>query len=432
MDNIEFVDVTITGVGIQGGAHSFILSHYTNIKSIRILEKESGFGLINSHFNSNSQTLHVGDIETNYSKEKSAEVERKTDPLIRYVKKFAGGCFKRQGKMVIGVGKKEVQELRARYADVDFQKLYPELRLVERDELADLEPKIMEGRSDDEPIIALYTSGYTVNFQGVAESFITEAKKASDKDIQVYTNCELTTITKIDGGYKITTKDGRIIHSRTVVIAASGRSLFYAKSLGYGKHLGTLPIGGNFYYVRKQGLLRNKVYTVQAPGLPFAAKHGDPEFFDQSVTRFGPTARFLPSLMQLVWTWKGFKTVFKIASDRILFLFMLKNMIYDIPKIGIKSVLKDLKKIVPTLEVEDLEISIEAHGTRDQVYNSETAKLEMGDVCVIGDNILFEVTPSPGASVCMSNAYNGAQKIISFLGGNAEFLHNKWEADFKN
>jgi len=69
-------DVLIVGGGVVGTALLYTLSKYTDIKKICLIEKYSDFGLVNSASYNNSQTLHFGDIETNYSIDKATSVKR--------------------------------------------------------------------------------------------------------------------------------------------------------------------------------------------------------------------------------------------------------------------------------------------------------------------------------------------------------------------
>ena len=57
-------------------------------------------------------------------------------------------------------------------------------------------------------------------------------------------------------------------------------------------------------------------------------------------------------------------------------------------------------------------------GTRPQIVNNTTRKLEMGEAKLTGEKIIFNITPSPGASTCLGNAYSDTSKIIEFLGIN--------------
>jgi len=68
-------DLVIIGGGVSGTALFYALSKYSTVKSIAIIEKYGSFGQVNSKWNNNSQTLHTGDIETNYSLEKASIVK---------------------------------------------------------------------------------------------------------------------------------------------------------------------------------------------------------------------------------------------------------------------------------------------------------------------------------------------------------------------
>ncbi len=78
------VDVLIVGGGVSGTALLFCLARYTNLGSVLLLEKEKQLALINSRSTNNSQTIHCGDIETNYNLEKALQVNRRANMLVRY------------------------------------------------------------------------------------------------------------------------------------------------------------------------------------------------------------------------------------------------------------------------------------------------------------------------------------------------------------
>ena len=83
MENRIF-DVVIVGGGITGTALAYVLAKYTNVKSIAVLEKYGSLAPLNSNARSNSQTLHCGDIETNYTLEKAICVKRTANMLVKY------------------------------------------------------------------------------------------------------------------------------------------------------------------------------------------------------------------------------------------------------------------------------------------------------------------------------------------------------------
>ncbi len=59
-------EVAIIGGGVSGGSLFYELAKFTNVKDIVLIEKYEGLSTLNSKATANSQTLHNGDIETNY------------------------------------------------------------------------------------------------------------------------------------------------------------------------------------------------------------------------------------------------------------------------------------------------------------------------------------------------------------------------------
>src|SRR5258708_3370024 len=187
-------DVVIVGGGITGTALLYVLSKYTNVERIALVEKYNEVGSVNTHYNNNSQTLHFGDIETNYTLEKALRVKEAAEILERYLLLHAEDAFSKSHKMVLAVGEKEVAQLEKRYEE--FHKDYPKLRKIYRDEIARIEPSVVAGRDPNEKICALMTEdGYMVNYKKTAESFAAEAQK-SGKKIDLFYGSEVLAIRK--------------------------------------------------------------------------------------------------------------------------------------------------------------------------------------------------------------------------------------------
>ena len=134
-----------------------------------------------------------------------------------------------------------------------------------------------------------------------------------------------------------------------------------------------------------------------------------------------------------VWNFIGIISLFKILFDPIIFKYVLKNVFYDFPVIGKRLFVKEIKKIVPTLKYSDLEYKKGYGGIRPQVVNWKKMKLQMGDAKIYGENIIFNITPSPGASVCLKNAELDMRKILVFFkenfGENYLFYEKKFKSD---
>jgi malate dehydrogenase (quinone) len=434
MEQVRDYEVLIVGGGVVGTALLYSLSKYTDIKKIGLIEKYGDLGLVNTASTKNSQTLHFGDIETNYTVEKAVSVKQMADMVMKYLEALQAEdpdqkVFRKYSKMVLGVGEKQVDFLRKRY--VVFKDLFPNLSVVEKDEIAKIEPRVVEGRDPGQPIVALLTpDGYTVDFKALSHSFCEKALMANPAS-EIHYNTRLEKIVKKSGRWLVSTNTGEIT-ADAIVIASGGHSLMIAKSLGYGMNLSVLSMAGSFY-VSPNKLLNGKVYTIQAAKLPFAAIHGDPEVHNPNVTRFGPTAKPIFQLERynmktFTEYWKTFGlglspviSLVKILFDKVLFGYVVKNFIYDLPWIGKAMFLKEVRLIVPTVKSSELKYARGIGGTRPQIVNNTTHKLEMGEAKLSGENIIFNITPSPGASTCLGNAYNDSRKIVEFLGGKYKF-----------
>ena len=434
-------DVIIVGGGVSGTALLYTLCKYTNIKSIGIIEKYPDFGLVNSAANMNSQTLHFGDIETNYTFEKAKKVKRSADMVMRYLeaeKKRNGNekLFIKVPKMVLAVGKGQVDTLRDRFKQ--FGQLFPNLRMIGKEDIGTIEPRVLEGRAPGQELLALVTEdGYTVDFGKLSHSFVNNAKK-ENPDISVYLSTKVVKIMRKGELLNLTTDKGEF-EASAVVVAAGSHSLKIAKSLGYGKNYSILSMSGSFYTGPR--VLNGKVYTMQISKLPFAAIHGDPEVHDENITRFGPTAkpiffleRYNYSTFFEYWKTFGFSikpilSILKISSDKVIFNYLLRNVIYDIPSIGKRSFLKEIRKIVPKINLNEIKFARKIGGTRPQIINNSTRKLELGEAKIVGEKIIFNITPSPGASTCLGNAFDDTIKLMDFFNHKFTFRKEVFEKD---
>jgi malate dehydrogenase (quinone) len=438
-------DVVIIGGGAVGTALLYTLSKYTDIKSIGLIEKYAEFGMVNCNPINNSHTLHFGDIETNYSLEKARKVKRSADMVMKYLETHREEnvdekLFIKVPKMVLAVGKNQVEDLRKRF--IPFSELFPKLRLIEKDEIGKIEPRILEGRDPNQEIVALATEdGYAVDFQALCYSMVDNAKKVNS-ELKIYMSTKLLKITKTGDLFNVITDKGEI-QADVVVVSAGAHSLMLAKSLGYGKNFSILSVAGSYYVAPKA--LNGKVYTIQMPKLPFAAIHGDPEVHNQNVTRFGPTAkpiflleRFNSKTFREYWKtfgW-GFSPIYsllKILSDWILFRYIFVNFFYDWPIIGKRLFVKQIKKIVPRIKVSELQyvsrVKGRVGGARPQIVNNTTHKLQMGEAKIVGEKIIFNITPSPGASTCLGNAFEDTLKVMEFFDNKFTFNSKQFEKD---
>jgi len=422
--------VAIVGGGVCGTALLYLLAEYSDIDDIVLIEKYDGVAKVNSHGRNNSQTLHCGDIETNYTLDKASKVKSAAEMIVNYTEtldKRDKVIFK-YPKMVIAVGEEECQRLRERFER--FKTRFSTMQLLEKEDIAEVEPSVVliDGVMRPEPCIALAVLDEycAVDFNQLSESF-TSQSLCTDKALSLRFNSHVEEIIHEDGLFHINTQD-RQIKARSVVVSAGGHSLLLAQQMGHGLEFSCLPVAGSFYFTPK--VLNGKVYTVQNDNLPFAAVHGDPDVLVEGKTRFGPTALLLPLLERYNLSTffeflrvlrldrnvlKVFWDLFKVSDIRN---YILKNFLFEVPGLRCWLFLKDARKIVPSLKLKDIEFAKGFGGVRPQLIDKKQSKLLLGEAKITpGNGIIFNMTPSPGASSCLANAETDMRLIIAHLGG---------------
>jgi len=433
----KLFDTAIIGGGVAGTSLLFTLARYTNLNNIILFEKYDEVSQLNSNPKANSQTLHVGDIESNYTYEKAQKVKRASSMVSNYIQNFdevdrAG--FKRD-KMLLAVGEDEVAQLKERYKE--FKKLYPYLELWDEEFLATFEPKLLEGRN--EPILAMGARDQitTVDYKLLSESFVQQALD-TNKNIQMRYNEEVTSIERSEDGTFTITSDTTTFRAKSVVVNAGAYSLLFAQSMGYGKEYAILPIGGSFFFT-KEKLLSSKVYTMQNPKLPFAAIHADPDVTQEWNTRFGPTAFALPKLERyhelhlrdLISALNIDRDVTKVYmnlfKDKTIRSYIFRNVVEEIPFVGKEVFIKDAKKVIPSLKVKDLTFADGYGGMRPQIIDKKNHELLLGEAKIEKNGIIFNMTPSPGATSSLAIALEDTQKVCQELGATFDLVKHENE-----
>lgn len=430
MNKIQTQDVIIIGGGISGSALMYMLAQYTDIKNIMLLEKYASIATVNSHGRNNSQTLHCGDIETNYTLEKALQVQQSANMVLRYAKTLDNKdeVLHKFSKMVIGVGDKEVAQLRERFTQ--FSPHYKGMQLLESEQINKIEPAVMAGRKEDIVALGVVDDYSAVNFQALSESFVANALAVKNKNVELKLNTRVESITKTEDGYTVKTQQD-IYHTKFVVVSTGGHSLLFAHRLGYGLEYSCLPMAGSFYYT--PDVLNGKVYTVQNEKLPFAAIHGDPDLLVTGKTRFGPTALALPVLERYnLKTLPEFLQVFRPDLDVTKTLwdllkvseirnYLFKNMLFEIPVVRRHLFLNDARKIVPNMQLNDLTFAKKTGGIRPVMIDKKNHCLHLGEAKLNpGNGLIFNMTPSPGATSCLGNAEKDMTIIADYLGAQTD------------
>lgn len=105
-------DLVVVGGGISGAALPYTTAKFTDIDSIALIEKESEIGAINTKHTDNSQTIHFGDLETNYSFDKAKEVKDGDEIMTGYLENHdpERELHAKRSKMALAVGNDGVED----------------------------------------------------------------------------------------------------------------------------------------------------------------------------------------------------------------------------------------------------------------------------------------------------------------------------------
>lgn len=443
-------DVLIVGGGVCGTALLYVLARYTSLRQLTLVERYGHLAQVNSRASSNSQTIHCGDIETNYTLEKALKVQRIASMIGRYASHLPAPqrerCVFHTQKMVLAVGEAEVVKLRERFQR--FSPHFPAMQWLDQDAIAEWEPRValVEGKPRPEELGAIGIRGEAtaVDYEALAESFVSQASDhlaaQPERTLGLHLGTEVRSLTPDGDGFLVELHPAsggegapgrpagvRRLRARHVVVNAGAHSLLLAQRMGYGLQYSCLPVAGSFYFA--PAVLRGKVYTMQNDKLPFAALHGDPDVRVAGQTRFGPTALLLPLLERYrPSSFAEFLEVLRVDGDvlavfRQLFgdpeirAYILRNLLYEVPGLRRRLFLADVRKIVPDLQIDDLHFAKGYGGVRPQLIDKQQHKLMLGEVSIEAcPGLVFNVTPSPGGTCCLGNAIRDAQAIVARLG----------------
>ncbi|MBE0679531.1 MAG: hypothetical protein IH592_12280 [Bacteroidales bacterium] len=59
----------------------------------------------------------------------------------------------------------------------------------------------------------------------------------------------------------------------------------------------------------------------------------------------------------------------------------------------------------------------------------KTKKLKLGEAKILGEKIIFNITPSPGAATCLGNVFEDTSKLMEFLSNRFTFDSGQFEKD---
>ena len=118
-----------------------------------------------------------------------------------------------------------------------------------------------------------------------------------------------------------------------------------------------------------------------------------------------------------------------MLKDSTVRNYILYNYLFEIPFINKRLFAKKVQKIIPSIKASDIFYAKGFGGVRPQVIDKNAGELLLGEASITDvEGIIFNMTPSPGATSCLGNAKKDAKTMCAYLG--KKFDEDKFNKDF--
>jgi L-2-hydroxyglutarate oxidase LhgO len=256
-------DVAIVGGGIVGLATARELLRRRPGLRLVVLEKEPAIG--QHQTGHNSGVIHAGIYYAPGSMKAKACVAGAAE-LVRYCD-AKGIPYRRCGKLIVATDASELPRL----ADLERRGAangVPGLRMIEADELRELEPHVRGVRALWSPNTGIIDYGLVANAY---------AEDVAEFGGEVRTSHEVIAIERRNGRARLTTR-GAEIDAALVVTCAGVYSDRVAALTGAPPEPRIVPFRGDYYILKpeRRDLVRSNIYPVPDPRFPFLGVHFTP------------------------------------------------------------------------------------------------------------------------------------------------------------
>lgn len=169
--------------------------------------------------------------------------------------------------------------------------------------------------------------------------------------------------------------------------------------------------------------------TIVPTGLFFVPPFGPTALALLVLERYKGGKSFFQCLKTLNFDGSIMKIFWDLLKDSDIRNYVFKNFLFEVPGINKKLFVQDAQKIVPSLSVDDIEYAKGFGGVRPQVLNKTEKKLMLGEASITEEKgIIYNMTPSPGATSCLGNAERDIKIVCEYLG--KKFNEEQFLADF--
>ena len=257
------VDIAIVGGGIVGLATARELLRRNPTRSLILLEKEAD--IAQHQTGHNSGVIHSG-IYYAPGSLKARLCVSGAAAMMRYCDEH-GIKWERCGKVIVATEESELPRL-----DILHQRgianEVPGLRIIEQDELREIEPHVRGIRALWSPNTGI------VDYGQVARAYAAEIEELNG---EIRTSHEVRGIERRADGTTLTTSGGDV-HAKFVITCAGAWSDRVSAMTGAGRSPRVVPFRGDYYILNpaRRHLVRSNIYPVPDPDFPFLGVHFTP------------------------------------------------------------------------------------------------------------------------------------------------------------
>ncbi len=388
-------DVAVIGGGIIGLSSALHLTRLYPKTRVVVLEKESQLALHQTGHNSG--VIHSGV----YYKQGS----RKAVFCVEGVKRLKQYChdkgieYDQCGKVIVATEESELPGLDEIYRRGTDNGV-PDLRIIDADELAEIEPHTRG-------IKALHVPGTAVvDFSRVSQAYADDIRHNGG---EILTGRKLINVHKNANDLTLETNQGEV-RCRYLINCAGLYADTVARALGAPDNVRIIPFRGEYYVLRPEsrGLVRGLVYPVPDPRFPFLGVHYTKRINGE--VEAGPNA-------VLAWAREGYRKTnvnlpeaFRHLTYPGFWRMTLRTWrvgLAEMHRSVMKSVfVKDLQKLIPEVRSQDLTHG--GAGVRAQAVSRDGRLLDDFSIQQTPGAIHVLNAPSPGATSSLSIGHHVA------------------------
>ncbi len=448
-------DAVLIGAGIMSATLATLLHELEPGMRILIIERLSGAGLESSFSLNNAGTGHAANCELNYT-------PLSTDGTINITKALAiNSSFEKSLELWASLtsmgkltpknflnflphisfvrGTSDIDFLRRRYEKMSSNNAFSSMEWsIDRQELKEWMPIVLEGRGHSSPIAATRIKrGTDVDFGELTNQYFAALKKSESVEIQFCT--EVVDLSRDQNKFWIVELKGsapiNIVQAPFVFIGAGGRALSLLQKSGIPEGLpyAGFPVSGQWLICDEPYLAnrhRAKVYGKPKLGAPpMSVPHLDTRWIRGSRSLlFGPFAGFTTKFLKNGSSWDLFSS---LTSSNVLPFFQagLKNLDlvnYLVNQVGLNTDerIELLKEFLPSVREADWKLSYAGQRVQIIKQTNQGGILKMGtEVVSSADGSLTALLgASPGASTAVEIMLNLLYRCWS-----EKMNTNKWQ-----